>query len=111
MALLKEYLALVERQMGKSKWAEAVQTVVVLTHGLLDAELDDLCENPEITAEFGAFLKGLAAAWKAVLAKEDAALAVDAANRRGAAALKALIRTAVDDESFLGGKVKGMFDA
>jgi len=111
LALLKEYLAIVEGQMRKSKLAHAVQTLVVLTHGLLDAELDDLCESPEMTAEFGTFLKGLAAAWKAMLPKENAELALDTANRRGAEALKNLIRTAVDDESFLGGKVKGAFDA
>ena len=46
-----------------------------------------------------------------MLPKENAELALDTANRRGAEALKNLIRTAVDDESFLGGKVKGAFDA
>merc|ERR550514_472055 len=111
LALLKEHLTIAQSQMGKSRWAQAVQTVVVLTHGLLDAELDDMCENPEITAEFSTFLTGLATAWKTILSKEIAALSVDAASRRGAEALKNLIRTAVDDESFLGGKVKGAFDA
>jgi hypothetical protein len=111
MALLKEYLTIVQSQMEKSRLAQAVQTVVVLTHGLLDAELDDLCETPELTAEFSAFLTGLATVWKSILAKDNAELAVDAASKRGAEALKGLIRTAVDDESFLGGKVKGAFDA
>jgi hypothetical protein len=112
MALLKEYLIIVEDQSSKSRWAQAVQTLVVLTHGLLDAELDDVCENPETTAEFSSFLSGLATAWKSILSKENAELALDAASRRGAEALKGLIRTAFDDDDGpFGGKVKGAFDA
>merc|ERR550514_599905 len=111
LALLKEYLTIVQSQMGKSRWAQAVQTVVVLTHGLLDAELDDLCENEEITAEFSSFLTGLATAWKSIMSKDNAVLVLDGHNKRGAEALKLLIRTSLDDESFLGGKVKGAFNA
>jgi hypothetical protein len=111
LALLKEYLVIVQTHMDKSRWAEAVQTVVVLTHGLLDAELDDLCENEEITAEFSSFLTGLATAWKSIMSKDNAVLVLDGHNKRGAEALKTLIRTSLDDESFLGGKVKGAFNA
>jgi hypothetical protein len=110
LAVFQNFLVKAEGSFKAARLSEALQLVAVITHCLLDAELSGICEVPDLAKEFTTFLKGIEKVWQGLFKKSDADLKIDAVNRRGAQELVKLIRTAVNDDSFLDGSLKGSFE-
>jgi hypothetical protein len=108
LALLQTYTKTAQEEKDA---AQALQVAVVVTHGLLDAEIGDLLDDEALKAGLVAVLGSLAKVWQGLLAKTPVDLGVDASNRRGAEELVKMIRESIDADTFLEGKLKGTFSA